>query len=260
MGSFRDLIKNVFTTNRLVKRLNRKDHLRMLEEVESYAPVISRYLPYFNELSNTEKARFLQRVYRFKKKKKFHYIGIERNSEIPILISAAAIQISFGLKKYRMQYFKNIYITADMYTYGLSSQPWVGHVNRNGIYISWKHFIHGYTHQHDRDNVGIHEMAHALEYVATLDSIRADGHFVRNFSDYKILCEKIMRDLKGETPPLFTAQGMTNFHEFWAECAELFFENPTDLHQHYPALYDATRVLLNQDPMNGFAGMSEPRI
>ena len=41
-----------------------------------------------------------------------------------------------------------------------------------------------------------------------------------------------------------------NYQECWAECAELFFENPRELNQEYPELYNTIKIILNQDPLN----------
>jgi hypothetical protein len=36
---------------------------------------------------------------------------MEEEKEIPVLISAAAVQITLGLEKYELPFFKNIYVT-----------------------------------------------------------------------------------------------------------------------------------------------------
>ena len=75
-------------------------------EVE-YSSIISSYIPYFNELSDTGKKRFLERTIHFRNLKKFNYVGMEEKKEVPILISAAAVQITFGFDKYELPFFKN---------------------------------------------------------------------------------------------------------------------------------------------------------
>ena len=103
------------------------------EELLKYQDVISKQFVYFTELTTLEKERFLERVYHFRKSKKFHYTGLDTNPEIEILISACAVQITFGLRKYRMPFFTDIFVMADQYHFGFNQQDWVGHVNRTGI-------------------------------------------------------------------------------------------------------------------------------
>ena len=59
-----------------------------------------------------------------------------------------------------------------------------------------------------------------------------------------------MREDKWKVCKLFTDQAINNFQECWAECVELFFENPVELNQEYPELYDAIKMILNQDPLH----------
>ncbi|HYC29833.1 MAG TPA: zinc-dependent peptidase [Chitinophagaceae bacterium] len=219
------------------------------EELHQYHEYIVPHFTYFNELNDAGKERFLQRVFWFKKRKHFHYQGLEFEPRIPVLISACVVQITFGLRRYRMPYFRDIYVMADQYTLGLNTQPWVGHVNRQGIYLSWKHFMQGYSVYGDRYNVGLHEMAHALEYVNFLGTFGSDQNFVEKFMMYKYRAEDLLATLN-QSCNLFTEQASQNYHECWAESVELFFENPTELNQHYPVLYSLIKELLNQDPLN----------
>jgi Mlc titration factor MtfA (ptsG expression regulator) len=227
-----------------------QDEIVLQKELEWYSGLISQHFEYFNELSDQHKQRFLLRVHSFRQKKEFHYIGLEASPQIPVLISAAAVQITFGLRKYRMSFFRRIYIMADQYTYGLGLEPWIGHVNRKGIYVSWKHFLHGYSVNSDRSNVGLHEMAHALVYANFLGGFNTEQHFVDHFETYQAKTSSLMREEKWKLCQLFSQQAINNYQECWAECAELFFENPLELNQEYPELYNTIKIILNQDPLN----------
>ena len=250
MNRLDQIIQSLFRNSRLPQFLFLEDEIILQKELEGHAELIGKRFEYFNELSTTQKQRFLRRVHSFKHRKKFHYIGLQPSPEIPVLISAAAVQITFGLRKYKMSFFKNIYIMADEYTYGVSQQPWIGHVNRKGIFISWKHFLHGYSVNTDRQNVGLHEMAHALVYANFLGGFSAEQHFIDHFEKYKTKTNKLMCEDKWTLCKLFTEQGINNLQECWAECAELFFENPVELNQEYPELYHSIKIILNQDPIN----------
>jgi Mlc titration factor MtfA (ptsG expression regulator) len=244
------IIRSLFRQSKFANTFFSDNEIVVQKELEWYSELISKYFEYFNELSVPQKQRFLRRVHSFKHKKEFHYIGLEASPQVPVLICAAAVQLTFGLRKYKMSFFRHIYIMADEYTYGLSSQPWIGHVNRKGIFISWKHFLHGYSVNSDRHNVGLHEMAHALVYANFLGGFSAEQHFVDYFEKYQTKTNGLMREEKWRICNLFSEQAINNFQECWAECAELFFENPSELNQHYPELYDAIKVILNQDPLN----------
>lgn len=83
---------------------------------------------------------------------------------IPVLISGAAVQMTFGLKNYMMDYFPKIHIIRKEYTLHVDKETYYGHVSHNGVYISWTHFLEGYDDYTDSINVGLHEMAHAVSY------------------------------------------------------------------------------------------------
>ncbi len=52
----------------------------------------------------------------------------------------------------------------------------------------------------------------------------------------------------------------TNLQEFWAESVELFFEKPKDLNHHYPNVFKAMTLLLNQDPRNKRSPLTQNRL
>jgi MtfA peptidase len=76
---------------RYVYNVNLSPDTSALVESE-YGAVISQYISYFNELPDVGRKRFLERTIRFRSIKHFSYIGMEEKEEIPILISAAAVQ------------------------------------------------------------------------------------------------------------------------------------------------------------------------
>ncbi|MBL7756079.1 MAG: hypothetical protein JNL59_01750, partial [Chitinophagaceae bacterium] len=77
---------------------------------EKYSFIIGSVIAYFNDLSSASKRKFVNRVHHFRQLKKFHFIGLENTEDIAILVSASAVQITFGLKDYYLHSFKDIYI------------------------------------------------------------------------------------------------------------------------------------------------------
>src|SRR5213596_3117745 len=69
-------------------------------QFEAYSRVIGSLISYFNELTTDGKKQFVQRVHHFRSAKKFHFIGMEKNEDSTTLISASAVQVTFGLKNY----------------------------------------------------------------------------------------------------------------------------------------------------------------
>src|SRR5215831_14369791 len=76
-------------------------------QFEAYSRVIGSLISYFNELTIEGKKQFVHRVHHFKSAKKFHFIGMEKNDVSTTLISASAVQVTFGLKNYLLSHFEN---------------------------------------------------------------------------------------------------------------------------------------------------------
>ena len=150
----------------------------------NYSFVIGSLFTYYNDLPDELKRRFVSRVHHFKVSKKFHYIGLENHDDTAILVSASAIQVTFGLKNYHLSHFKDIYILADAYHMDDDEELYIGHVAPDGIYLSWKHFLYGYSYKNDSINVAVHEMSHALLYNNFFAQYGNDSHFRLNYEKF----------------------------------------------------------------------------
>jgi len=214
-----------------------------------YRSVISQYISYFNELSDAGKKRFLERAVHFRSIKHFSYIGMDEKKEIPILISAAAVQITFGLGKYELPFFKNIYVTPDAYQRTGEKEIFVGHVSPEGIFISWKYFLQGYGDTTDNVNVAIHEMAHALEHENFINETDVDSRFKADFAKFSSVSGPVFASAIVNHRSYLRDYAFTNMQEFWAVSVEAFFENTAGLKQSLPRLYATLCDILNQDPL-----------
>lgn len=217
---------------------------------EKYSFVIGSLFTYFNDLSDESKRRFANRVFQFRANKQFHFIGLEKNEDIEILVSASAIQVTFGLNNYMMSFFKDIYILADAYQTGPEEEYYIGHVAPDGIYLSFKHFLYGYLHNGtDNTNVAVHEMAHALVHNNVFAQYGADRNFRLNYEKFSSTSGPILADVITNRRSYLRSYAFSNMHEFWAVSVEAFFVNPAGLKKNMPDLYDVLCRVLNQDPL-----------
>jgi Mlc titration factor MtfA (ptsG expression regulator) len=215
----------------------------------NYSFVIGSLFSYFNELPKHLKYRFVSRTHSFKEKKNFHFIGLERNEDTAILVSASAVQVTFGLKNYTLNHFNDIYILADAYRMDEDEELYIGHVAPDGIYLSWKHFLYGYSNKNNNINVAVHEMSHALLYSNFFAPLGIDKNFRLNYERFSSTTGPILADVITNRRSFLRSYAFSNLHEFWAVSAEAFFENPKGLKENMPDLYEALCRVLNQDPM-----------
>jgi Mlc titration factor MtfA (ptsG expression regulator) len=211
--------------------------------------LLSRYNPYYRSLNDTGRSRFLHRVLLFMEAKEFEYIDIEPDESMPLLISAAAVQLTFGLEHFRLDHFRVIHVLRDKYRYGLYTTPFEGHISEDGIYLSWSHFVREFTDYSDGQNVGLHEMAHALTYVNFTAGDGRDKSFYHRFTEFSAVGRPIFDRMQSGESTLLDPYAATNYQEFWAVCVETFFERSTSFKRQLPELYGSLCLLLNQDPL-----------
>jgi len=212
--------------------------------------VLIKHFPFFTKLIPPDQDKFLSRLKKFIKSKIYVIHDVKGYREMPILISAAAVQLSFGLNKFLMPHFTIIQIYPQEFIALEPMRVLIGNVSGNTINIAWKQFLEGYKNRFDNSNVGLHEMAHALYY----QNFEAEEHIDKNFQDsfhhFMSLGDKVFEREKLLTIGLYSDYAMKNFQEFWAESIEIFFESPARMNIHYPDLYAMLCDLLCQDPLN----------
>jgi Mlc titration factor MtfA (ptsG expression regulator) len=219
------------------------------ENHETYfRSLISMNIRYFNKVDLATQQKWLFRTYLFYRSKKFHYVGVEKSDEMPILISATAAQLTLGLENFSLNYFRDIYVLQHDYHYGYYSLPFMGHVDSTGIYLSWDNFLMGIRSAQDSSNVGLHEMAHALAYVNFITKTDEDKHFKKEFHQFSKVARPVFQEMQKGRKTILGEYAATNYHEFWAVSVEVFFENPIRFRHELPELYEAMTRLLRQDP------------
>jgi Mlc titration factor MtfA (ptsG expression regulator) len=216
-----------------------------------YDQWLSAYNEYYKSLPVAMRQRFLERAAWFIATKTFTCVDLPAGDKMPLLISAASVQITFGLDKYLLDFFDTIYIMQHNYNYGSYDKPFEGHVNSNGIYLSWDNFLKGYEDYTDADNVGIHEMAHALAYVNFMAGANSaqDDAFIKRFYDFSAVARPVFTDMQNGKMNLLNGYAATNYNEFWAVAVETFFEKSLRMKIAMPDLYASMCNLLNQDPL-----------
>ena len=220
------------------------------DKIDRFRGYLLAHHPYYVRLPEELKDKFMERTIRFMRKKRFHFIEMEPVEKAPLLISAVAVQITFGLDEYEMNYFRDIYILRTNYHFGLSAIPYEGHVNSEGIYLSWYNFEKSFEDYADGNNVGLHEMAHALAYVNFTARVGEDDHFRSRFKEFSKTGRRIFNEMQAGRLNLLGSYAATNYNEFWAVCIENFFERPRHLKNELPDLYFEMIMLLNQDPLS----------
>ncbi len=211
---------------------------------------LRKYNPYYDSLSTEQKKRFLHRTVEFMQAKEFRFHSMVEEEYMSVLVSGAAVQMTFGLRNYLMDYFPVIHVMRKEYKLNIDKETYYGHVSKNGIYISWNHFLEGYQDYKDSVNVGLHEMAHAVSYDVFLgNQDYHDSKLKDRLQGFRKEGGPVFRAMRKGASHLLDDYAATNFDEFWAVCVETFFENPEELKDSMPDLYQTICEVLNQDTL-----------
>lgn len=215
---------------------------------EEISSMLGRHSAFFRLLNEEEQSKFTRRCKRFIARKYFFIHSSEGYKEMPLLATAAAIQLTFGLEKFLFPHYYKIHIYPEEF---LRTHPNInflqGNVSGSTIRLSWKHLLHGILDNGDGQNVALHEMAHALHYQTFVMEKNVDRKFREWFSSFDEDGNKVYQEEKEATTGLYSKYAMQNFQEFWAESVEIFFEKPLQMRDKYPELYLVMCQVLRQD-------------
>ncbi len=213
--------------------------------------VLVAYFDYYKKLSPENQRRFEGRVQAFKDSNQFIPKGFTHVSdEMKYLISAAAIQLTFGFHHLNFEHFQKILVYREKYLSPFTKKYHQGEVNpRGAIVLTWDNFKKGYHHPTDGRNVALHEMAHALKLENKIYNGEYDFIDGKSLQQFDKLARLEMQKIKPENEPFFRKYAAVNEHEFFAVAVENFFERPKAFLEHHSALYHSLAELLRQDPL-----------
>ena len=212
--------------------------------------VLTEHFAYYQQLSPDQQQAFERRVIRFVRQKDFIGRGLEVTLAMRVLVAAAAVQLTFGLPEIVLRHFKRILIYPDKYYSTITHRYHKGEVNpaARAIVLSWKNFVEGYAAPNDSLNLGLHEMAHAVEIENLIDNDEYDFLPPTVWGQWQQQAAAYRARMHPDRPDFFRTYAATNDQEFFAIAIENFFERPVEFQQTVPELYNTLVLLLRQDP------------
>ena len=208
-----------------------------------FATLYSKF-KYFTLLSDAEQHEFANRLQFVRNTKVFTGLGLTITDEMEILVSAALVQLTFGLNKFSVENVYEIQLApADFYSPMLGRRAKGLTFESGKVILSWVDFKEGYRVGDDKINLGLHELAHAL-----WEGQFADGSLDNAFDTFTHAALAQMQADRTENGIHFMRDyADTNIEEFWACSVECFFEAPTEFKRQLPELYGKISNVLQQD-------------
>lgn len=217
---------------------------------------------YFRKLSPQGKAEFIRRVMNFIET---HTMEGEDDftPSLPdkIHVAAAATQLTFGYEDFMFTNFETIILYPGIFQLREEGPLMKGATTPNGVIrISIRDFDAGYANPSDKLNVGLHEFGHALFMeLLKMANEEEDGMMKNQVYPYLETSDKILNEGK-QHADFLRDYAFTNRHEFFAVCAEHFFEAPVEFREKLPELYTVLKKLLGQDPASGMMDYGVTRV
>jgi|GEM_PF-1630558 len=211
----------------------------------------SKRFSYYKKLNADGRAKFIYRSFQFMEDWEFEgRRGILIDHSKRLLVCGAAAQLTYGLDYFRLDYFHHIFLYPDTFYSDLAEAEVKGLTYSTGqVAFSWKDFEEGFSIDNDAYNLGLHEMAHALEvnHKKLSKSDKIVDLFFADFIQFSVPEHKLFVE-RGEG--FLRQRALANEHEFFAVCVENFFEVPQAFKENLPDIFNHLCALLNQNPLN----------
>jgi Mlc titration factor MtfA (ptsG expression regulator) len=240
------------------KRLKRKPF------PSEWLEILRKRVPYYGLLNPKEQQDLQGHIRIFLSEKQFEGCGgLEITDEIRVTIAAHASILLLNRPQDYYPGLQSILVYPSSYIAQDRSVDAAGIVSegnetrsgeawlRGAVILSWDDVQHGSKDFQDGHNVTLHEFAHQLDQQ---DGVFDGAPLLEKRSQYTSWA----RILRNEYEALRNATergqvtsidqyGATNPAEFFAVITEMFFENPKELKQKHPELYEELKRFFHQD-------------
>lgn len=202
--------------------------------------VLTEYgVPFYAQLNDDEKVTFQKRVRDFLKGRQLKPRKMDEvELEHQVLISASAVTVTFGVKKFYFPYFNLVVVYPDGYEQLIKKRYQKDRVKMQGaVVLGLEELIAASKDPVGHFHPGIHEFANALYHENVVEK---EGYF-----DIDENVTKEMMDQHGEKlagmdyfPTLIAGMTTTHEQQFFASAATLYFTQSANLESTIPALND----------------------
>ena len=206
--------------------------------------------PYFKKINEEKRQLLCKRTKHFIEGTDFiPRQGMVLTNRMLILISACSQQLTLGFTKhYDYAYIEKVIIYPEKYLSTYTDKYHTGEMNTAGIIVlSWEDFYKGIKIDNDARNVGLHEFAHALDFM-DISNKDIDETFSACLNKFTALADYYLQHQPEK--PLFRSYATTNLTEFFAVATEYYFEAPKQFVEREPALFDILNKAYQQNTVS----------
>jgi MtfA peptidase len=222
----------------------------------TYRQLLKRYVSFYNQLDDTKKIEFENRVQVFLSQVRVSGIKTTVEDIDKILIASSAIIPIFGFPGWEYVNLHEVLLYPASFSHELELEG--PHRNTTGMVgtgayqhmmiLSQPDLRKDFQDKHSRDNTAIHEFVHLVDKIdGSIDGI---PEFILSKKYILPWLNLIHREIKQimRNHSDINPYGATNEAEFFAVAAEYFFERPDLLQIKHPGLYNILSTIFRQQP------------
>lgn len=251
----------------LTRKYRRRHKLWQQPFPAEWPAILNRYVAFYRALSPEECERFHQKIKVFLDEVPVIGVDTEVDDTILVLVAASAIIPIFGFPEWEYENMCEVLIREHAFDAGPMENDGIvtegestalGMVGSGGVFsgvmvLSKWDLLNGFDVAHDSRNVGIHEFAHLVDKAnGDIDGVPC-GLPREGLMPWINLIRSEMQKMAAGKSRDIDRYGLTNEQEFFAVIAEYFFEQPDQLEEKHPELYEILKKVFRQDTRSRFA-------
>jgi len=220
---------------------------------EAWLPPLERRVPFFRDLEDPLRERFLTQLQVFAWEKDFIGAGgLEIDDEVRAVVSAAAVRLVLHLDLSFYDRLTEIVVYPEAFRRPGEEQWILGEAHTWGtVVLSWQSVLSGLANQEDGHDTASHEFAHVLDRATGAfdgtPELRARAHY-RPWGQVMSRNYLALRRGARRARKVLRQYAATNEAEFFAVATETFFEKPDQMREQTPDLYAELERFYGCDP------------
>lgn len=213
---------------------------------------------FYRRLDDAGRRRFERDVRFFMAEQRIYGVrGAAVPDDAKLLVAASAAMLGHGMPGWEWPSVRDIVVYPGAFneayeTTGRDRQI-AGMVHHQGpILFSGPQLVHAFCTERDGTNVGLHEMAHVMDFTdGRADGVPAGAEWVATAPWIDVVADRLRRVRSGQLRRVLRAYGGKNEAELFAVAVEAFFERPEQLAERDAELFDMLAEYFNLDPRTG---------
>ena len=223
---------------------------------DTYKQLLSEQVPFYQQLDETRKKEFENRVQQFLSQTKISGVNTVVEDLDKVLIAASAIIPIFNFPGWEYIHLHEVLLYPDSFSHEFEQQGtgrnvlgMVGSGALNHVMILSQHQLRqAFINKTGKDNTAIHEFVHLVDKTdGDIDGIPAfilEKKYIQPWLQLMQHEIKLINEDKSDINPY----GATNEAEFFAVVSEYFFERPKLLKEKHPELYSLLEKIFSRQP------------